>query len=175
MWLVTLADLALLLVGFFVLVQANQTLDRKALADGLRAGFGVTATAPSADVARDIRPDPMPVGAASVEGFAPGSSMLPRSPEALIGWARDATGDPRVILEIAGSVDRSTIDVDRASGSGAVLAIDRARAVAVALAAAGAVPGDRIAIRAAAGDAGRPGRRVMLTIGYVGDRAGDRP
>ncbi|MFZ5796341.1 MAG: flagellar motor protein MotB, partial [Pseudomonadota bacterium] len=35
----TLADLALLLVGFFVLLQASQQLDRAALARGLRAGF----------------------------------------------------------------------------------------------------------------------------------------
>ncbi|MFX5817433.1 flagellar motor protein MotB, partial [Acinetobacter baumannii] len=40
-WLMTLADLALLLVGFFVLLQASQQLDRAALARGLRAGFGV--------------------------------------------------------------------------------------------------------------------------------------
>ena len=41
LWLVTLADLALLLVGFFVLLQANQHLDRKALARGMREGFGI--------------------------------------------------------------------------------------------------------------------------------------
>ena len=39
LWLITLADLALLLVGFFVLVQAT-SLDRAALAKGLRAGPG---------------------------------------------------------------------------------------------------------------------------------------
>ncbi|WP_137788436.1 flagellar motor protein MotB [Sphingomonas sp. 3P27F8] len=33
LWLMTLADLALLLVGFFVLLQANQTLDPHKLAE----------------------------------------------------------------------------------------------------------------------------------------------
>ena len=41
LWLMTLADLALLLVGFLVLVQAT-SLDRDALAKVLREGFGVT-------------------------------------------------------------------------------------------------------------------------------------
>ena len=41
LWLVTLADLALLLVGFFVLLQANQTLSPRELARGIAQGFGV--------------------------------------------------------------------------------------------------------------------------------------
>jgi len=94
-WLVTLADLALLLVGFFVLVQANQTIDRRALAQGLREGFGNMA-----GVA-----DPMPVAIATVGDFAPGSSVMPASPAATIAWARGATGDPRVRLRISGAVD----------------------------------------------------------------------
>ena len=43
LWLTTLADLSLLLVGFFVFLQASQTVDRQALAAGIRAGFDADA------------------------------------------------------------------------------------------------------------------------------------
>ena len=62
-WLMTLADLALLLVGFFVFVQATQ-LDKQALAKGIRDGFG----------AQPIAEEPMAVGAAAMLNFAPGSA-----------------------------------------------------------------------------------------------------
>ena len=55
LWLWTLADLALLLVGFFVLVQAT---DRQALAKGLREGFGGA-------VVDSVKPDPIPLAAAA--------------------------------------------------------------------------------------------------------------
>ena len=42
-WLMTLADLALLLVGFFVFIQASRHLDNQALARGIREGFGAQA------------------------------------------------------------------------------------------------------------------------------------
>jgi len=161
-WLMTLADLALLLVGFFVFVQASQQLDQAALAKGIRAGFGVHDLAPAAD--------PMPVSAGSVAGFAPGSATLPHAPDALIGWAREATRDARVTLRVSGAVDGSASDVDLLTGSGAVLAADRARAVATALLVAHAVPADRITLSAA-----RPGRRaVTVTTGFAAPTGGVR-
>ena len=161
-WLMTLADLALLLVGFFVFVQASQQLDQGALAKGMREGFGVR------DVARSA--EPMAVSAGSMSGFAQGSALLPQTPEALIGWARDATRDPRVTLRVSGAVDGTTGDVDPATGSGAVLAADRARAVAAALLIARAVPADRITLGTA-----RPGRRaVTVTTGFAAPVVGKR-
>lgn len=159
-WLMTLADLALLLVGFFVFVQASRHLDGQALARGIREGFGAHDGAPVAHA-------PIAVAAGAMWGFAPGSAALPQAPDALAGWARDAARDPRVVLRIAGAVDGSASDVDPATGSGAVLAADRARAVAAALLAARVVPPARLVI----GGAGRPGRRsVTVTTGFAGDR-----
>ena len=152
LWLMTLADLALLLVGFLVLVQAT-TLDKAALARGLRSGFGGEVVAP-----------PLPVAAGAIAGFVPGSALLPEPGAALAAWARDAARDPRVRLRIAGSVDGSAADVDPAMRSGALLAADRARAVAAALVAARAVAPDRIEIVTAP-----PGqRRVLVTLAFAG-------
>ena len=159
-WLITLADLALLLVGFFVFLQASHGLDSQALAKGFRDGFGAPSTAPAPAPAT---PDPMPLAAAAMLNFAPGSAALPASPGGLVAWAREASRDPRVTLRIAGSVDAAG-DIDPATGSGAVLAIDRARAVAAALATAHAVSADRMTITT-----GRPGRRAaIVTLGFAG-------
>lgn len=161
-WLMTLADLGLLLVGFFVFIQASQHLDGKALAKGIRAGFGVPSTPASPPVAGN---EPMPVAAAAMLDFAPGSAALPSSPAGLIAWAREVARDPRVVLKVSGGIDGSPADVDPATGSGAVLAVDRARAVAAALAAAHVVSPARLDIRGA----GKPGHRaVTLTIGFAG-------
>lgn len=152
-WLMTLADLALLLVGFFVLLQSRQ-VDHRALAASLRAKFDAPA------------PTPMPVAAAGLLDFAPGSAALPGSPGATIAWARESARDPRVLLTVAGSVDGSPADVDPVTRSGAVLAADRARALAAALASAGVAPG-RLAIATSP----RPGRRAAtVTIGFTGLR-----
>lgn len=108
LWLVTLADLALLLLGFVVLVQA--TGNRAALAAGLRERFGDAA---------------LPVAVAAVD-FAPGSTALDE-PRVVVGWARDALADPRVTVTITGAGDRGDV----------LLATDRARAVTGALIHAG--------------------------------------
>ena len=158
LWLVTLADLALLLVGFFVLLQANQGADRAALARGLREGFGVVTPDPA----------PLPVAADGVFGFAPGSATVPQAPDAITRWARDAARDPRVMLTVTGFVDGTPADVDAATGSAALLAADRARAVAAAIAAAAPV---RIAITTSQ----TPDRRAALvTLAFAGERK-DRP
>ena len=151
LWLVTLADLALLLVGFFVLLQATQHLGGQALARGLREGFG----APEAPA--------IPVAAAGVLDFATGSATIRSSPADVVAFARDAARDPRVQLTVTGSTDGTPADVDPATGSAAILAIDRARAVAAILAAAAP---RRIVIQTAA----RPGRRAaMVALAFAGE------
>jgi hypothetical protein len=152
LWLVTLADLALLLVGFLVLLHAT-SLDKSALANGLKAGFGVAVPAA----------EPMPVAAAALTNFATGSATLPVSPAALAARAKESLRDPRVSLRVAGSVDGSARDVDPLTRSGAVLAADRARAVAAALA---PVAGKRMVI---ATDSPRH-RRVIVTLAFSGER-----
>ena len=158
LWLITLADLALLLVGFFVLVQATQHVDRRALADGFRAGFGAGV---------DQRTEQaIPVAAAGMMNFATGSATLPGSADGLVAWAREAADDPRVMLTVTGSVDGSPGDVDAATGSGAVLAADRARVVAALLAAV--VPPGRMMITTTT----HPGHRAaMVNQGFAGARA----
>lgn len=159
-WLMTLADLALLLVAFFVFIQANQQLDGGTLARGIRAGFGAS------DTVANVPPAPMPVTANAIGGFARGSAELPGPVAALNDWAAEALRDPRAMLAVTGMVDGSPQDVDPTTNSAVLLAADRARAVASALIASGIVP-DRIVITAA----GRPGRRsVSVTTGFAGNR-----
>lgn len=154
LWLITLADLALLLIGFLVLLQATQQLDRTALARGLRAGFD-----------NDEPLAPMPVAATGILDFAVGSAVIPGPTDTLVGWASDAARDPRVTLTITGSVDGSAADIDPMTRSSTILAADRARAVAAAIA---AVAPARIAITTTA----KPGRRAaMVTLAFTGEPA----
>ncbi|MEG8014827.1 hypothetical protein [Sphingomonas sp. 22R3R2A-7] len=170
LWLITLADLALLLVGFFVLLQATQTagdrpLAPRALAAGLREGFGAPATA-TAEIARPrfpAAPAALPVAAAGMLDFAVGSAALPTSPAALAGWASDAVRDPRVQLTVTGSVDGTPGDVDPVTRSAAILASDRARAVAAAI--AQVAPG-RVTL-ATSPTTGR--RAAIVTQAFVGE------
>lgn len=163
-WLVTLADLALLLVGFFVLLQANQSVDRGAMTRAFRQTFGRQTFGATVQP----NPAPLPLAAASMPGFAPGSSALPQDTDALINWARGVTRDPRTVLTITGSVDGSTADVDPATGSGAILATDRARAVAAALATA--LPHVRLSMTTAADTPGPHPRSVLVSLGFAGVR-----
>ena len=159
-WLITLADLALLLIGFFVLLQAHREVDRSRLLAGLRSGFGTEAPAPV---------DPMAVARARVDGYAPGSAAADLS--ATIAWARDAARDKRTVITITGS-SAPDGDIDPRTGSAAILAADRARAVAAALVAQGAVSPDRLILRVAPGHR----RAVTLSVGFAGDpelQAGD--
>lgn len=148
-WLITLADVMLLLVGFFVFLQANQTLDGRQIAEGLREGFGI-----------EVEPE-MAVEANRVTGFAAGSAVLPAND--IIFWATDATRDPRTVIRIVGGTDGSPTDVDPLTGSAAILAADRARAVAAHL--SKSVPPARLAIETRPG----AGRAVQLNIGFAGD------
>lgn len=156
-WLVTLADLALLLVGCFALIEATRHQDRAALVAGLRQGFGGAPEIPRATP----REPPMPL-AAAMASFPIGSARPGGASGDLLAWARSAAADPRVMLTVTGSVDGSAADVDPATGSRAVLAADRARAVAALI--APAAPRLSIAI------ADAPGRRTaMVTLAFAGE------
>ncbi|PKP90453.1 MAG: flagellar motor protein MotB [Alphaproteobacteria bacterium HGW-Alphaproteobacteria-16] len=160
-WIITLADLGLLLVGFFVFLQANQTLDRDELVRALRGGFGVT----EEQVAREA---PMTVATARLDGFAPGSAVMP-DPSAIVAWARDVARDSRTQIIITGSTAAPGAgrgaDIDPATGSAAILAADRARTVAATLVHRGAIDPRRITIASAPG--GRAA--VTLSVGFAGD------
>ena len=152
LWLWTLADLALLLIGFFVLVQAT---DRQALAKGLREGFG-------GDVA-DTAVIPIPLAAAAVS-FTP-SSAIPQAPAALIEFAATNLRDPRASLRVSGGT-AGTGDVDPATGSADLLATDRARAVVSYLIGRGSAA-DRVIIA----PAGTGRRNALVTVSFTGDPA----
>ena len=155
LWLWTLADLALLLVGFFVLVQAT---DRQALAKGLREGFGGK---PAATAAMSTPADPIPLASAAA-GFAPGSARIVIT-DGLLDFAMESLRDPRVTLRIAGSAEGTHADSDPTTGSAQILASDRARATASWLIAHG-VAADRIMIATPG-----TGRRIALvTMSFTG-------
>lgn len=147
LWLMTLADLALLLVGFLVLLHARE--DDAGIARALQARFSGE--------------PPLAVAAEQVAGFAPGSAVPPQSPDRMRAWAVDQLRDPRVLLTVTGSVDGSPADVDSATRSGELLALDRARAVAALL------PPTRVRT-ATAPTHGRNGRRVTVTLAFAGER-----
>ena len=159
LWLWTLADLALLLVGFFVLIQAT---DRQALAKGLREGLG------GDPAAITVAPDPIPLASVAA-GFAPGSAVI-QSSDGLADFATDSLRDPRVTLRVTGSTDGSKGDVDPATGSASILAGDRARATAAYLISRG-VAADRIII--AASGTGRRG--ALVTMSFTGDTSRTQP
>jgi hypothetical protein len=158
LWLVTLADLALLLVGFFVFVHASQ-LDRAALASAIRQGF-THEPAPSASAA------PMALDRMGVGPFAPGSAALPVDAGYIARWAAGAASDGRTILTVTGAVAADPADRDAVTGSAALLASDRARAVAAALIAAG-FPRDRIRLST---DPAPSRAGVTLSVGFAGNR-----
>jgi hypothetical protein len=140
LWLVTLADLSLLLVGFFVFLQATAhkpAREQAAISAGIREAFGGE---PNARLAVD----------ANAVAFAPDSAAAPDL-GAIRGWARDALADPRTRLVVTGYAD---------PGEG--LALAGARADAVIRGLSGVAPA-----RLRAGAALLPGaHRVTLTISY---------
>ena len=150
-WLMTLADLALLLIGFLVLIHATAPPKRDALTQGLREAFGAQAA------------PPIPLASTAI-GFAPGSAA-PGDPRALVGWATDAARDPRVGFTVTGATDGTARDVDPATGSAALLAADRARAAAVLLAPLVGPARLRIAT-----DPLPRGRTATATLAFVGER-----
>lgn len=154
LWLITLADLALLLVGFFVLLQANQTLNPHELARGIAEGFGAEPPPPA-----------MAVASHGIGAFAPGSAEVREPVDTLTAWAHDELRDPRVRLTVTGSTDGTPQDVDAATKSATLLAADRARAVAAALSKSG-VPDARLLVSTAAV---RGPRAVTVTLAFAGE------
>ena len=150
LWLMTLADLALLLIGFMVLIHA--TGDRAALARGLRDGFGASEA---------VAPPPMPVDATAT-AFAPGSATL-ASAAPLVAWANAALRDPRVTVTITGAASPS---------EGVLLASDRARVVAAALVDAG-LAADRLTLATTLATGPGPAR-ATLTLAFAGEHK-ERP
>lgn len=150
LWLTTLADLSLLLVGFFVFLQASQMVDRQALTAGIRAGF-------DADAA------PMTVDRGVIDDFAEGSAAMPASYGRTLDFVRAAAADRRIEVTLTGG---TAGDVDAATGSAAILASDRARTVAAALVADGAVRPDQLTFAPPATGT----RGVRIDLGFAGDR-----
>lgn len=150
-WLVTLADLALLLLGFVILVQATAASERPALARGLREAFGAEAA------------PPIPLASIAVR-FAPGSAA-PADARALVAWAADAARDPRVAFTVTGATDGTPADIDPATGSATLLAADRARAVAALL--APLVGSTRLRLLT---DPLPRGRTATATLAFIGER-----
>ena len=150
LWLITLADLSLLLVGFFVFLQATShksDAQQAAVEASIREAFG-------GDPAQRLSVD-----ANFVTGFAAGGADLPPGIADLAAWAREALADPRTRLVVTGYADGS--GADRIGGSGLALAGLRADRVTTEL--ARTIAADRIR----SGAAVAPGaRRVTLTISY---------
>jgi hypothetical protein len=140
LWLITLADLSLLLVGFFVFLQATghkSAPQQAAISAGIREAFGGEAAPRLAVEANAVL-------------FAAGSAAAPDLAP-IRSWARDALADPRTRLVVTGYAD---------PGEGVSLAGARADAVLQGLA-------DIRPERLRAGAALLPGaRRVTLTISY---------
>lgn len=166
LWLMTLADLALLLVGCFALLQATSRLkaqDRAQIVTGLRTAFGGSATIVEAEET------PVAVGINRVGGFAPGSDRPAGDPAALIDWVRANMTDSRTLLDITGHADGSA--ADRIDGSAVSLAARRAAAVAALIERSGALPADRLLVSVdtpptdRTGDAGH--RRVDIRIVFA--------
>lgn len=149
-WLMTLADLALLLVGFMVLVQVRG--DRGELGGGL--GRALHARFAADDT-------PIAIAAERVAGFAP-ASAYPGDLAPLRRWAGEQLRDPRVVLTVTGAADGTAADVDPATRSGAILAADRARVVAAAIA---PLSPARVRVATATG-----ARAVTVTLGFAGER-----
>lgn len=143
-WAVSLADLALLLLGFFILLQAGHP---GTVAAGARAAFGAGAAAgPLAEAAADL-------------WFEPGEARLrPAARARLLALGRDAARrGARLTVESAG----------RGAGArrfdGWELAAARAAAVARALGDGGLAEG-KVTIRLAdpASSAAAPGQRLAV-------------
>lgn len=94
LWLITLADLSLLLVGFFVFLQATghrPKPQQAAISAGIREAFGGEAEARLAVDANAV-------------SFTPGSAAAPDL-RTIRTWAGDALADPRTRLVVTGYAD----------------------------------------------------------------------
>jgi hypothetical protein len=95
LWLMTLADLSLLLLGFFAFLQATAHKPRPhqaAISASIREAFG-------GEAALRLAVD------ANAVAFPPGSA-IPPDLNAIQEWARDALADPRTRLIVTGYGDQ---------------------------------------------------------------------
>ncbi|NJC34759.1 hypothetical protein GGR88_002273 [Sphingomonas jejuensis] len=146
LWLMTLADLALLLLGFMILVHSvgQGPSGKDAIGDGIREAFG-GAPAPATEIPLDVN---------GLAGFAPGDASLPIDPTPLLDWAAEATRDPRSRLVITGEADPT---------EGLALAARRAAAMADAIQADGRVAADRLRLDTRLSPARR---QVTLSVSF---------
>ena len=153
----TLADLALLLVGFFVLVQAT---DRQALAKGLREGFGGA-------VADSVQARPDPARRRRGRRSRPARPSRTR-PRALIDFAAANLRDPRASLRVSGG----TVGAGRCRSGDRQRrpARRRPRARIAAYLIGHGIAADRIIIAAA----GTGRRTALVTVSFTGDRQQDK-
>lgn len=137
-WALSFADLALLLLGFFVLLQAKP--DGNHLSAGLRAAFGARANAA--------------IEQPALAWFEPGEAVLrPQARATLRDFAHSA-GKAGLIVSSRGT------EADAARFDGWELAAARTAAVARALADAG-IPQERIAVMIDPATGG--GQRIQIT------------
>ena len=151
---------AFLMLAFATIAGTLQGPVAAAAIHGLKIAAVAIVAQALVGMARTLTPDLVRrlmavVAAAAMLDFAPGSALLPQSPVGVIAWARAAASDPRVTLKVSGETDGTPADVDSATGSAAVLAADRARTLAAALAAAHVVQPGRFTIVNAPDHAGK--------------------
>ena len=145
-WAVSFADLCLLLLGFFVLVQAHQARPDQ-LAAGLRSAFGETAAA---------RPNPSWTADSL---FQPGEAVLTAAAAArFAGLGAEAQAAKARVQIISEGTGGATKRFDRWE-----LAAARAAAVARAMR-AGGVAEDRVTIALPSGDAKARAQAQRITV-----------
>ena len=159
-WVMTLADLALLLLGFLVMVHATEKRGTsRQVARAMRAALGDSGTS-AIQVGIGGTEQPPALDANALAGFSAGSAALPAAVYPIAQWLRQAAADPRSRVLVTGHSDDR--EADRSTG-GLVLASSRADTVARALIKTGAITADRVDLAASAG--GRS-RRVEITISF---------
>lgn len=152
-WVMTLADLFMLLVGFFVMLHAAEARHQtSAMTAAVKRALGVK-------VARG-QPERVALDANALTGFSAGDAALPAAVWPVAQWLRQAAADPRSRVLVTGHSDDR--EADRSTG-GLMVAAARADSVARAIVKTGAVPASRIDLAASAGGADR---RVDITISF---------
>ncbi|PTQ08149.1 flagellar motor protein [Sphingomonas oleivorans] len=144
-WALSFADICLLLLGFFVLIQA-QAVDRGRLAQGMRQAFGKSAPGPTSEAAMKL--------------FEPGEAVLRPAARARL----EALG--REAARAQGGIRIESRGMDQASRrfDGWELAAARVAAVARAIKAGGLAEAQiEVAIPLMSGAESHSGQRLLIT------------